>query len=101
VFPISGDNGAKTLSLIYAELEPGYSVGDHTDSAEEVIIVLEGILEIEMGKEFYVLMPGELILVPSETWHNPKNIGDSTALFLGIFASPDIESNFRHRIYPE
>jgi mannose-6-phosphate isomerase-like protein (cupin superfamily) len=87
--------------LIYADLEPGYAVGEHKDSAEEAILVVEGTLEVMVGSESCVLLPGEMIVIPAQTWHNPRNIGLNRAQFIGFFASPEIESEFKHAIHPD
>ena len=41
-FPISSVAGAASTAVVYFELEPGEHTGMHTDSAEEIVLVLSG-----------------------------------------------------------
>lgn len=41
-FPLIGAHGSKQIATVYFEIEPGDNLGRHTDSAEELLIVLEG-----------------------------------------------------------
>ena len=44
-FPISSLDGAASTAIVYFELEPGEHTGMHTDSAEELVLVLSGRVE--------------------------------------------------------
>lgn len=95
-----GDTGARDSAVILAELEPGFAVGRHTDSAEEVVIVLSGALQAEIGDETRRLAAGDLVLVPERMPHNFRNIGDGPARFLGFFAKAQIISTFDVPLMP-
>lgn len=84
-FPLFGSNGTQSIATVYFELEPGKVLGRHTDSAEEILFVLEGDLEAEIGDEKGRLSTGEIGLVPKMVPHNLRNIGTGKARILGMF----------------
>ena len=84
-FPLFGANGTKSTATVYFELEPGATLGRHTDSAEELLLILEGSLEAEIGGEKGKLQQGDLALVPKMVPHNLTNTGNVKAKVLGMF----------------
>lgn len=85
-FPMFGAHGTESTATVYFELEPGDELGRHTDSAEELLIVLEGDnIETEVGGETAPLTKGEIALVPKMIPHNIVNRGKSNAKILGVF----------------
>ncbi|EMR01553.1 cupin domain-containing protein [Cesiribacter andamanensis] len=84
-FPLSWMQGARDCATVYFELDPGYEIGSHTDSAEEILLVMEGTVEATVGDESRRAEKGQLVLVPKMVPHNVKNIGNSTARILGFF----------------
>jgi quercetin dioxygenase-like cupin family protein len=84
-FPLIGAHGSKQLATVYFEIEPGNNLGRHTDSAEELIIVLEGTLEASVGNERGVVNAGSITLIPEMIPHDFRNTGTTTARILGVF----------------
>jgi quercetin dioxygenase-like cupin family protein len=84
-FPLFGAHGTESIATVYFELDPGDTLGRHTDSAEELLLVLEGEVEAEVGGETGKLTKGEIALVPKMIPHNMKNSGSKRARILGIF----------------
>ncbi len=84
-FPLFGAHGTESTATVYFELEPGDSLGRHTDSAEELLLVLEGNVNAEVGGETGALSKGEIALVPKMVPHNLTNTGTQKAKVLGIF----------------
>ena len=84
-FPLIGAHGSRDLATVYFELEPGDSLGRHTDSAEELLVVLEGELMAEIGGNYAPLKKDSLALVPKMVPHNLRNTGSTTARVLGVF----------------
>jgi hypothetical protein len=41
-FPFSAATGTKNTTVVYFEIEPGHRLGTHTDSAEEILLILGG-----------------------------------------------------------
>jgi len=84
-FPLLGAHGTNKLATVYFELEPGDNVGRHTDSAEELLLVIEGNVEASIGTETSNLSTGQMAVVPTSVAHDVKNTGNSKAKILGFF----------------
>lgn len=84
-FPLIGAHGSRQLASVYFELEPGDHLGRHTDSAEELLIVLDGNVEVSVGEDTRKASKGALVLVPKMIPHDLKNIGQNTVRVLGVF----------------
>ena len=99
-FPISGVDGAASTSVVYFELEPGEHTGMHTDSAEEIVLILSGRAEAIVGEERGELTAGGLGLVPALVPHDVRNIGDETVRVAGFFSSGVVVSVFDDALMP-
>ncbi|MGE0590599.1 MAG: cupin domain-containing protein [Cyclobacteriaceae bacterium] len=84
-FPLIGVHGATDLATVYFEIEPADHLGRHTDSAEELLIILEGEVEVEIDGEKEVVSAGNIALVPEMVPHNITNLGSRKAKVLGVF----------------
>jgi quercetin dioxygenase-like cupin family protein len=84
-FPMLGMHGTEKSATVFIELKPGKELGRHTDSEEEILFVLQGEVEVEVGGETAGGGKGNLVLVPQMVPHNIKNVGTETAKILGFF----------------
>jgi quercetin dioxygenase-like cupin family protein len=84
-FPLIGVHGSQDLATVYFEIAPGDNLGRHTDSAEELLIILEGKLSARVGEEFSAVESGHIVLVPKMVPHDLRNTGTQKARVLGIF----------------
>jgi quercetin dioxygenase-like cupin family protein len=101
-FPLQWMHGTKDCATVYFELDPQEEVGSHTDSAEEILLVLEGSVEATVGDETVRAEKGQLVLVPKMEPHNVKNIGSTTAKLFGFFGGANsIVATFEHGWGPE
>ncbi len=101
-FPLLGAHGTDNSATVYFELEPGNRVGRHTDSAEEILLILEGEVEASIGEEIANASAGTLLVVPKLTPHDVRNIGDTKAKVLGFFGGANhIVATFDHGWLPE
>ena len=92
--------GTKSGAAVYFELEPGKELGAHTDSAEEIVYVIDGTIEATVGNDNDDLSAGELGVVPVMERHNFRNVGTNTAKVIGFFSSPNIVSTFEKVFMP-
>lgn len=99
-FPISSIAGAASTAVVYFELEPGEHTGMHTDSAEEIVLVLSGRAEAIVGDERGELSAGGLGLVPALVPHDVRNIGEETLRVVGFFSSGIVVSVFDDPLMP-
>ena len=84
-FPLVGAHGTINSATVYFELEPGDNLGRHTDSAEELLLLLEGKVEASVGDESVEMSEGSIAVVPLMVPHDLKNIGTTKARVLGFF----------------
>ena len=99
-FALWGGHGAEGLALVYFELEPGHRLGRHTDSAEEVLLVLDGEVEASVGEEQAHLSRGAAAVVPELVPHDVSNVGASTARVVGFFPRPAVVATFEAPMQP-
>jgi quercetin dioxygenase-like cupin family protein len=93
-WPLSRDTGSRSTAAVYFELERGMRLGRHTDSAEEVLVVLTGEVDVIVGEERRRLSSGGLAVVPAEVPHDVVAVGFGTARVTGVFPSNTIVSVF-------
>jgi quercetin dioxygenase-like cupin family protein len=99
-FALSGGNGAAGLASVYVVLEPGQALGEHTDSPEELLLVLAGEVEFAVGEERARAGAGEMAVVPPMVSHGIRNVGTTTARIIGFFPSPIVVATFVEPIQP-
>lgn len=99
-FPFFLGTGTKSTAVVYFEIEPGHRLGTHTDSAEEILLVLEGTAEVSLGDEQGRLSAGEMALVPAMVPHGLRNAGDETVRVVGFFSSNVVVSTFDQPMMP-
>jgi transcriptional regulator with XRE-family HTH domain len=79
------------LQVILTTLEPGGGTGDESythESDEEVVIILEGRLELWVGDEFHLLELGDSITYSSRQPHRNRNPGPDRAIVLFCATPP-------------
>ena len=74
-FPFHSGTGTASTAAVLFELEPGSALATHTDSAEEILFVLEG--------------EGE------------AHVGETPLRVLGFFSSSTVVSTFEEFVGPE
>jgi len=99
-FPFYSATGTENSSVVFFELEPGQELGNHTDSAEEIIFILQGKTEITLGEEVRQLEKEEMVLIPTMVSHNLRNIGKETLKVIGFFPSSNVLSTFTEPVMP-
>jgi quercetin dioxygenase-like cupin family protein len=98
--PIHTGTGAASTAVIYFEHEPGEHHGRHTDSAEEVVLVLDGEAEVEIRDERLRLGAGAVALVPATVPHDIHNVGEGRMRVVGFFSSAAVVSHFDETLSP-
>jgi len=99
-FPLLGGQENEQTSVVYFELEPGYELGLHTDSAEEILLILEGRVEVTVGDETGVVEGPALAVVPTMLPHNLRNVGEVQAKVAGFFPVRFIVATFENTWLP-
>ena len=93
-WPVHRGTGARSTAAVLFELDHGMRLGTHTDSAEEVLVVLEGEVDVVAGGERRRVSAGGMAVVPAEVPHDVVGAGAGTARVTGVFSSSTIVSVF-------
>jgi len=99
-FPINKWAGARDTAVVYFELQPGDRLATHTDSAEEVLYIVAGQAEAEVGEERGGLGAGDLAVIPAMVPHGLINVGEEPVKVVGFFCEPEIISTFEEPLQP-
>lgn len=86
-FPTHSSAGTASTATVWMELEPGAVLPEHTDSAEEILLVTQGSVEATLGDESGTLSEGQMALVPALVPHGLRNAGTTPARVLGFFSA--------------
>ncbi len=70
---------------VRVDFDPGYVAPMHTHPGEEIIYVLEGTLEYEIGGKKSTVKAGDVLFVPAGTPHTATNIGSGNAAELATY----------------
>lgn len=99
-FPLVGVHETESLGVVYFEVEPGQALATHTDSKDEIVVLLSGSAEATVGDETGQLRAGGLAFIPAMAPHGFRNTGSETLRVAGIFAGSDVVSEFEHPLQP-
>jgi quercetin dioxygenase-like cupin family protein len=100
-FPIHSGTGAASTATVMIEIEPGGELPRHVDSAEELLIVLEGVAEASIGDETGRLEKHQVALVPAMAPHGLRNVGDETLRVFGTFSASTVVATFEEPMGPD
>ena len=61
---------------------PGQRWENFTHDTDEIVMVIDGNVEFEIGGKIHHPRPGDELLIPAGVVHSVRNIGESTAHWL-------------------
>jgi quercetin dioxygenase-like cupin family protein len=99
-FPINHYTGAADSAIVYFEVEPGDRLPRHTDSEEEILYIVAGEAEAEVGDERGDVRAGDLAVIPAMVPHGVRNTGDETLKVVGFFSGSMVHSTFEEPLQP-
>jgi quercetin dioxygenase-like cupin family protein len=99
-FPLMDSEEVSTLGAVYVELEPGESLPLHTDSRDEIVVLLSGTVEARIGDAIKEISANSMAFIPSMEPHTFRNVGLDVARVLGLFGGVDVVSTFEHDVMP-
>jgi quercetin dioxygenase-like cupin family protein len=99
-FPINKWAGSADSAVVYFEIQPGDRLAEHTDSAEEILYVVAGEAEAQVGDERGRLAAGDLAVIPAMVPHGLVNVGMETVKIVGFFSESEIISRFNEPVQP-
>lgn len=80
-----------SFCLIFEEVAAGDRVPLHTHPMDEVVLVLEGTVEVTLGDRKYTATGGSTVFIPAQVVHGHRNIGAMPLKIRGIFPGTKIE----------
>jgi quercetin dioxygenase-like cupin family protein len=83
------DDGTTSSSMSYSVIGVGAGAPMHTHEADELIVVLEGTLEVRINDDVFTVGADHTIVVPPNVPHGFTIVGDSDARILGFFPIQD------------
>lgn len=98
--PNASGVAGEELMVVSMEIEPGDYLPTHTDSNEELLLVLAGRVEAAVGDETAELAAGECAVVPEMAPHGLRNVGDEPARVVGVFPNDELTSTFEKPLMP-
>jgi quercetin dioxygenase-like cupin family protein len=99
-YPVYWDAGAASSALVVFELDPGDRLGRHVHSAEELVVVIRGTVEVELGDEHQRLSAPGAALAPAMVSHDVRNVGEDVALCVGFFSAAAVITLYDDKIEP-
>jgi quercetin dioxygenase-like cupin family protein len=99
-FPLNKWAGSADSAAVYFEIEPGNRLAEHTDSAEEILYLVAGDAEAQVGDERGRLTAGELAVIPAMMPHAVVNVGSETVKIVGFFSQSEVISTFNESVQP-
>jgi|SRR3954447_12079572 quercetin dioxygenase-like cupin family protein len=99
-FPVHSATGTASTATVLFELDPGAELPVHTDSAEELLIMLGGTADARVGDKTVRIATGDVALVPPMAPHGLRNVGDDVVRVLGTFSASTVISTFERPFVP-
>ena len=99
-FPVNSATGTASTATVLFELDPGATLPVHTDSAEELLIVVQGTAEARIGHDIGKLERHQVGLVPPMAPHGLRNVGNDVLRVFGMFSSSTVVSTFEQPFEP-
>ena len=99
-FPINNSVGTESTAVVYFEIEPGDYLPTHTDSAEEILYIVQGTARATVGDEEGIVRAGDLAVIPALVPHGVANVGEDTLKVVGFFSDSYISSVFEDTLEP-
>ncbi len=85
----AGQFGSQNLAVTWVEGEPGSEQAVHSHQGrEQVYVIVQGRGAMRVGDEVEEVGPGTLVMVPPETDHSIRNIGDDNLIYVSSTSPP-------------
>jgi quercetin dioxygenase-like cupin family protein len=97
----SPSTGARSSGSSVIEIPAGCRLPRHTDSAEEAIVVVDGVAEVHVGDEQAELPAGGVAVVAEDVPHEVRNTGAGTLRFVAVYAAPDVVTRYDDEVQPD
>ena len=92
-----GDGAGANVSMFVTRTPPGRWVPLHVHPYPETFLLLEGRGRWTRGDEVVELEPDQMVVVPADTPHGFRNIGDVPLLVVSVHEAGTIEQHWLDR----
>ncbi len=93
--------GAEASGSSILEVEPGCILPRHTDSAEELIVIVSGAATVIVGDETATASTGAIALVAAGMPHEVHNAGEELLRFWAVYAAPEVTTTYDEPVQPD
>jgi len=93
--------GARSSGSSVLEVPPGCRLPQHTDSAEETVVVVEGTAELEVAGRRALLSAKGVGLVPADAPHEVRNVGEGPLRFVAVYADSEVVTRYVDPVQPD
>ena len=93
--------GSRASGSSVIEVPAGCRLPRHTDSAEETIVVIDGVADLQVAGESATVPRGGQALVPADAVHEVRNAGDAPLRFVAVYAAPDVVTRYEQVVQPD
>jgi quercetin dioxygenase-like cupin family protein len=90
-------HGGAGVSMFIVRTPPGAGVDLHVHPYHETFLMLEGLGRWTAGEDVVELRPNQMLVVPPETPHGFRNIGDQPLLVVSVHESGSLQQTFLGR----
>ncbi len=97
---VAGHEQGVTSTFSINTAEPGTGAPLHTHTIDELIVIMDGTLEVRIDGETHLVEKDHTLVIPPGAEHGFKVVGDRTAELLVFFPALDPYSA-EHTIYLE
>ena len=94
-------HAAESSASSLLEVPAGCRLARHTDSAEEVVVVLAGCARITIGDETEEVDAGGIAVIPESVPHEVESFGSETLRFAAIYAGGDVVTTYETDVQPD
>ncbi|MCU0309026.1 MAG: cupin domain-containing protein [Thermoleophilia bacterium] len=94
-----GGAGAQASVVITFAIPPRKRLGRHTDTAEETQFILAGAGTLLLDDGPRPVRAGDVVVLPTGTFHDLHNPGDVDLRVIGFFAAPSVEQHWSSEVW--
>jgi mannose-6-phosphate isomerase-like protein (cupin superfamily) len=86
--------GARQLCIFDQFCDSGFGAPSHLHAVEEVLEVIEGTAELQLGEEKAILTANQSVLIPAGTKHGFRNVDQTRLHVRATLAAPIFEATY-------
>lgn len=94
---VSALTASHQLCIFEQYCAPGHGAPTHIHAVEEVLEVMDGIAEITLGGESWIVTVNQSVLIPAGAPHGFKNVGTGTLKVRATMAASIFEASYEAR----